>query len=241
MAKQTKPTGSRGRPPRSERDFAAIRAGGEDSGDLNRRILGAAAEIFAERGFAAASIDEVAQRLGATKGLVYHRYRSKGELLADVCRAGFSTLEDKAARTTQTSERAVTRLTALAVIHASDVLSANALHRTMADAIAGPAMMQLPAAERDAIATLVERRRAYDARFAELIAEAGRERDLPSGRDTEMLGRIFVAVLDGPLRWPQETLDALIQKRDLIARQLAYFALRGAGASDTTLAEEFSR
>lgn len=43
-------------------------------------ILAAAAKAFAERGYAATSIDDVADVLGSTKGRIYHYYRSKGEL-----------------------------------------------------------------------------------------------------------------------------------------------------------------
>jgi AcrR family transcriptional regulator len=47
-------------------------------------VLGAAAEAFIERGYAATSIDDVADRLGCTKGRVYHYFRTKGELFLGV-------------------------------------------------------------------------------------------------------------------------------------------------------------
>lgn len=47
-------------------------------------VLDAAAEAFIERGYAATSIDDVADRLGCTKGRVYHYFRTKGELFLGV-------------------------------------------------------------------------------------------------------------------------------------------------------------
>jgi AcrR family transcriptional regulator len=47
-------------------------------------VLDAAAESFIERGFAATSIDDIADRLGCTKGRVYHYFRTKGELFLGV-------------------------------------------------------------------------------------------------------------------------------------------------------------
>ncbi|HEX2137160.1 MAG TPA: helix-turn-helix domain-containing protein, partial [Microvirga sp.] len=47
-------------------------------------ILRAAAEVFMEFGYAATSIDAVAERLGATKGRIYHYFGSKAELYFDV-------------------------------------------------------------------------------------------------------------------------------------------------------------
>ena len=43
-------------------------------------ILDAAALCFMERGFNATSIDDIARRLSATKGMVYHYFSSKAEL-----------------------------------------------------------------------------------------------------------------------------------------------------------------
>jgi AcrR family transcriptional regulator len=43
-------------------------------------LLGAAAETFAERGFAAATMDEIAERVGLSKGALYYRYKSKEDL-----------------------------------------------------------------------------------------------------------------------------------------------------------------
>ncbi len=44
-------------------------------------LAAAAIEVVAEKGFAGASLDEIAARAGMTKGAVYSNFRSKGELL----------------------------------------------------------------------------------------------------------------------------------------------------------------
>ena len=48
--------------------------------DAKRELLRAAADVFAERGFRDASIDEVAERAGYSKGAVYWHFASKGDL-----------------------------------------------------------------------------------------------------------------------------------------------------------------
>lgn len=53
-----------------------------------REILDAAAMAFSERGYAATSIDDVADVLGCTKGRIYHYYRTKGELFIGIHRQG---------------------------------------------------------------------------------------------------------------------------------------------------------
>jgi AcrR family transcriptional regulator len=44
------------------------------------RLLDAASEVFARRGYAAASLDDVAQSAGYTKGAVYSNFASKADL-----------------------------------------------------------------------------------------------------------------------------------------------------------------
>ncbi|MCB8837629.1 TetR/AcrR family transcriptional regulator [Aurantimonas sp. VKM B-3413] len=244
-ANQAGATTAAGRKPRSERDFAGIRASRSDADASRPRILSAAAALFAECGFAAASIDQVGSRLGTTKGFVYHHYRSKGELYLDVCGEALRELEAVVLPALRAPERAITRLRRMAVSHAGDVFARLSFHKVLAEAVSGRmdgvvSDVELGAGE-EPLAAMVLQREAYDARFATVIAEAAGERDLPAGRDTTMLGRAFVSVLDGPVRWPHKTRSEIAGRHALIARQLAYFAMRGAGASDYTLSEEFAQ
>ncbi|WP_161632160.1 TetR/AcrR family transcriptional regulator [Nakamurella lactea] len=48
--------------------------------EVHQRILEAAAEVFAESGFGAASLTAIAQRAGFTKGAVYSNFASKQDL-----------------------------------------------------------------------------------------------------------------------------------------------------------------
>src|SRR5271169_4034828 len=59
-------------------------------GDAKRRvILEVARDIFQARGYAAASMSEIAARVGGSKGTLYNHFRSKEELFSafmnDVC------------------------------------------------------------------------------------------------------------------------------------------------------------
>ena len=50
------------------------------------RILATAAELFAQRGFSSASLQDVADRLGITKAALYYHFDSKDEILVTVLR-----------------------------------------------------------------------------------------------------------------------------------------------------------
>jgi AcrR family transcriptional regulator len=69
----------------------------EKSAATSAALLSAAAATFAERGFGAATMDEIAERVGLSKGALYYRYKSKEDLflalLDERCAAYVAELE----------------------------------------------------------------------------------------------------------------------------------------------------
>jgi AcrR family transcriptional regulator len=63
-----------------------------ESGALERRLIEAAAALFAENGFDATSVDSVAERAGVSKATIYTRYDDKAQLFAAVVRRQISEL-----------------------------------------------------------------------------------------------------------------------------------------------------
>lgn len=54
--------------------------------DTTERLVTAAAQVFAERGYDGAGVQEVARRAGLTTGAIYSRFSGKAELLAEAIR-----------------------------------------------------------------------------------------------------------------------------------------------------------
>ena len=54
----------------------------EKKAQTRERLLDAAAKVFARRGFAGASLEEIAEEAGLTKGAVYSNFSSKDDLIA---------------------------------------------------------------------------------------------------------------------------------------------------------------
>jgi TetR/AcrR family transcriptional regulator, cholesterol catabolism regulator len=72
-------------------------AGAQDSARKSRRkaeslrrerIVEVATLVFYERGFRNTTLDDVAERLGVTKPILYNSFASKTELLAEICARG---------------------------------------------------------------------------------------------------------------------------------------------------------
>ena len=54
--------------------------------DRRRQILAAAVKVFAEKGFHASRVSDIAEEAGIAYGLVYHYFKSKEELLETIFR-----------------------------------------------------------------------------------------------------------------------------------------------------------
>lgn len=51
--------------------------------DIRRRLIDAAAEVFAERGYDGARVQQIAERADLTTGAIYNRFSGKSELLLE--------------------------------------------------------------------------------------------------------------------------------------------------------------
>ena len=67
----------------------------KDYDDKRVHILKRAAAVFAEQGFAKASMSEIAKDCGISKANIYHYYESKNALLFDILDAYLSALRDR--------------------------------------------------------------------------------------------------------------------------------------------------
>ncbi|MDJ0614242.1 MAG: TetR/AcrR family transcriptional regulator [Rhizobiaceae bacterium] len=67
----------------------------KDHDDKRVHILTRAAAVFAEQGFARASMSEIAKDCGISKATIYHYYESKNALLFDILDTYLSALRDR--------------------------------------------------------------------------------------------------------------------------------------------------
>lgn len=72
--------------PKSAKQFNAIRI------QKKELIMNVALELFAENGFHATSISQIAKKAGISKGLTYNYFESKKEILDEIIRKGFTSI-----------------------------------------------------------------------------------------------------------------------------------------------------
>jgi AcrR family transcriptional regulator len=93
-------------------------------------VLDAAAAVFSRLGYDASSIDDVADELGATKGRVYHYFRSKADLLLGVLSTGARRLIDLTRPIAEDLSLAPQdKLERMARVHAMTMMTEHAYHR----------------------------------------------------------------------------------------------------------------
>lgn len=143
----------------------------ERSTATRRRILDAARELFAERGWAATSIDEVVGAAGVTKGALYHHFRDK----TDVLRAVYEDQE----------QRSIERLLAMSVEYDDPLDALRAGCRSFLTACLDPTFRKIALVEAPA-GLGWEEWREIDARYGFGLLLAGVEAAMDGGRIRRM-------------------------------------------------------
>ncbi len=196
--------------------------------DSRDEILQAAAELFMAYGYTATSIDAVAERLGATKGRIYHHWRSKADLYFDVQVAAMTRVTAAVEPIAKRPGGAAVRLAAMALCHARILLNelpmqkvaVQGLERHLLDSASG----QAPAAKR--LRAVVQLRDDYERMFAEVIDDGIREGvfiDLPPRLATKP----FFGVLNWATVWYSPRRLQSAEAIDALAQVLADYAMRG--------------
>jgi len=194
-------------------------------GESRDEILRAAAELFMEFGYAATSIDAVAQRLGATKGRIYHHYRSKADLFFDVQMAAMNRLNEQIEPIARGPGDPVERLSAMALRHTQILLTELPMQKVAVQGLERHLLgASSPAAKR--LRAVVKMRDDYEQMFVEVIDDgirAGLFIDLPAKLSTKP----FFGALNWATVWFSQRRLQSAEAVDDIAHALAAFALRG--------------
>lgn len=182
------------------------------------RILGEAVELFYRKGYLPTSVDAVAERLGATKPFVYYHFKSKVDLLVEICERGTrEALAVIAAAVTldlgpqEKLERLVRDFTAVVLDH----------HKLVA--IYFREQLNLP---EEAAARIAAMRRDIDHHLRALLAE-GREAGVFRFDNLAVASLIVAGMVSYAFAWYRESFSV---PREEIAETMVAHVLRSLGA-----------
>lgn len=197
----------------------------KDNGTESREeILRAAAELFMEFGYAATSIDAVAERLGATKGRIYHHYRSKADLFFDVQTAAMKRLNEEVEPLARGPGNPIERLTAMALRHTLVLLTELPMQKVAVQGLERYLLGKSPTVKR--LRSVIKLRDDYENMFAEVIDEGVRA-DLFVDLPPKLATKPFFGALNWATVWYSQRRLQSTEAIDDIAYTLAAYAIRG--------------
>lgn len=134
------------------------------------RILDAAADAFMLRGFGSTTIDDIAARVGATKGLIYYHFRSKFDVFIAVYEEGMRRVRHRVEPHSHGSGTGHERLMAMSVAHVTNLMEDVAYHHVVHQGVRAQDSADLKVRQRDALLSLNELRRDYEHMFRQVVA-----------------------------------------------------------------------
>ena len=197
-------------------------------------ILEAAAECFMQHGYNASSIDDVARRIGSTKGRIYHHYPSKADLFANVFRHGmalnFAVIEPIVAAGGPPQKR----LRTMAFAHCLNMIGTRTFQRCVWEGVAMLMSGSTTPKQRDTLLELQEQREEYAGIFRAVLVEC-KEVGAADFENVGIILQSFFFSLNSPLFWysPRDGDGETSMRR--IASQCTRFALRGVGLKEEDL------
>lgn len=166
-------------------------------------LLEAAATLFAERGYHATTIRDVAEAAGVTPGALYFHVPTKQALLVAVYTEGVDRIVRHVDALVDKETEPALRFRRAIEAHLESILDTSAFARVI--------VRVLPDDVAEAAAELRAQRDRYETRFRSLITALG----LPSGRSPTLLRMLLLGALNATPIWyrrPSGSLDAIVDE-----------------------------
>ncbi len=212
------------RPTSTNNEFA-----GDDS-DPRSEILDAAALAFMTKGYAATSIDDVADILSATKGKIYHHYRKKADLFFDVHKRGMEMdLAAVQGAAAGSHTRAIDKLRAMTLAHITVIMDHLPYQRVAVQGLEMHLAGETTAAQREVLSEILVLRDQYENLFRDTIRQVMAEGHAPD-QDLQIVVKAFFGALNWTTIWFRPRVDQTDDEKLAVASSISTFAIRGLGA-----------
>ena len=201
-----------------------------DGGGSRAQILRAAAECFMERGFHAASIDDVALRMGATKGIVYHHYRSKMDLFFDVYRTGMDALIEAVGRARLRAASGLPAVSAMLHAHALTMFEYHAFEHVVAQGVQLHRFSAMTPAQRASFDALVACRDRLEQMYKDELVAARAGGGVADDLDVSVAAKTLLGGIQWSVIWWRPEADQGPGARERLAGQMVRTLVDGIAA-----------
>ncbi|KAB2669867.1 TetR/AcrR family transcriptional regulator [Brucella tritici] len=162
----------------------------------NVLILETAAQCFMEQGFATTSIDDVARRMGSTKGRIYHYYSSKTDLFFDVHREGMDRLFKAVEPVMTMNGSGLHRLEEMLMAHALAMMTNVAFEAVVVQGVHMHKLAATTPDQRRTLNELISIRRRFEDLFKQIIRDG-----IDDGSIREVDVSIAAKAVLGAINW----------------------------------------
>lgn len=212
------------------REWASKTRGQEDSGHLAdsvAEILDCAALCFTEMGFQGTSIDDVARRLGATKGRIYHYFRSKTDLFFEVHREGMRRLMDAVISAISQGGTGREKLLHMIEAHALTMMQNTAYEAVVVQGVHMHRLSATTPEQRVILDELMDIRHRFEQLFVDTMLEGQADGSVREGADVSLAVKGLLGAVNWMAIWYRPRLDETAEQQQLIARHVAELQVSG--------------
>lgn len=192
--------------------------------DVKTQITEAAAICFARNGVEKTSIDEIARQMGASKGKIYHWFRTKGELLLSVRSQSLASVLTRVQPIAEIPAPTSERFVNMAQAHVTGILEDLPFHRVVVENLRSGLAGSTTEHERAFLAEIVELQATYEDLFRDVIS-AGQKDGSFRKQSTSIAVNSVIVLLNAPIFWYQPRDEETPAQREAIAKQVATMAL----------------
>tara|TARA_R110002020_G_scaffold48855_7_gene139555 strand:- start:4384 stop:5070 length:687 start_codon:yes stop_codon:yes gene_type:complete len=198
----------------------------QSDNDLSRmEIMEGAALCFEAHGFSATSIDEVAARIGSTKGRIYHHYASKAELFLDVYRTGMTMNFQAIEPFLGADLPAIAKLRAVLKAHILCVIRTKPFQNVVSQGVDMLRQGTMPAKEHAELLQLAQMRDAYSEHFRKVFEDARADGEIDYMNIKIALNSVFMCI-NGPIVWFTPRPNQTETEIEALADECVLYAVR---------------
>ncbi len=192
-------------------------------------ILVAAAEAFMKKGFAATSINTVADILGCTKGRIYYQYNSKADLFFAVHREAMSMNLNAISVIAKSKDSPSMRLRRMIEEQALIVMQKLPFQRVSVQGVELHLSGSTTSEQREVLRSLIDMRDQYERFFVDVVKEGMRSGELRAF-DPKLAVKPLLGALNWMTVWYHPVKDETEQTRRKLVEEMASIMIGGLAA-----------
>ena len=212
------------------RDWASRTRGHDDPANPVAsvvEILDCAAACFTEAGFQGTSIDDVARRLGATKGRIYHYFRSKTDLFFDVHREGMRRLMDAVTKAMAAGGTGREKLLRMVEAHALTMMQNVAYEAVVVQGVHMHRLSATTPEQRVSLDELMSVRDRFEQLFVKVFVEGQADGSVRGDADASLAIKGILGAVNWMAVWYRPREGETGETQQLMARKVAGMQVDG--------------